>query len=194
MDIHREIRRKFGIRHKSDNIPHSAQRRNREHLAELFGELGYKEGAEIGVRWGKYSRILCEKNPGLHLYSIDPWLAYTYLDQAKQDEIYAGCVKNLSGLNVTILKKKSMDALADIADRSLDFVYIDGAHDFDNAVMDIIHWSKKVKQGGIIAVHDYYHFHWAGVVQAVDSYTHCHNIQPWYVTREVESTAFWVNP
>ena len=30
------------------------------------------------------------------------------------------------------------------------------------------------------------------VVQAVDAYTHCHSIRPWYVTREKEPCAFWV--
>ena len=36
------------------------------------------------------------------------------------------------------------------------FVYIDGNHKFDFICPDIIYWSKKVKHGGIVAVHDFY--------------------------------------
>ena len=31
-----------------------------------------------------------------------------------------------------------------------------------------------------------------GVIEAVDAYTRCHMIHPWYVTREDLPTAFWV--
>ena len=87
-----------------------------------------------------------------------------------------------------------MEALHDIKAQSLDFVFIDGDHSFDYVVQDIIYWSKKVKSGGIIACHDYYPFHDCGVMNAVNAYTHSHNINPWYATKELEPTAFWVNP
>ena len=42
-------------------------------LAELFTELKFNVGAEIGVWQGEFSEILCKANPKLHLYSIDSW-------------------------------------------------------------------------------------------------------------------------
>ena len=39
--------------------------KNRTDLAIMFGELGFKRGAEIGVRAGKYSEILCTHVKGL---------------------------------------------------------------------------------------------------------------------------------
>lgn len=48
---------------------------DRGDLAMLFAELKFNVGAEIGVERGLYSEILCKTNPGLHLYSIDPWKA-----------------------------------------------------------------------------------------------------------------------
>ena len=87
-----------------------------------------------------------------------------------------------------------MDALADFEDSSLDFVFIDGNHTFDYAVSDIIYWSYKVRKGGIVAAHDYYAFAKNGVMKAVDAYTHCHHIDPWYVTYEHVPTAFWFKP
>jgi predicted O-methyltransferase YrrM len=46
-------------------------------------------------------------------------------------------------------------AADDFLDNSLDFVYIDAGHRFDDVVQDIIKWTKKVRKGGIISGHDY---------------------------------------
>jgi len=48
-----------------------------------------------------------------------------------------------------------------------------------------------VRIGGLVLVHDYCAFGMSGVIPAIDSYTHCHWIDPWYVTRDQEPTAFW---
>ena len=41
-------------------------------------------------------------------------------------------------------------------DGSLDFVYIDGLHDFGSVKQDIAAWWPKVKVGGFIGGHDYH--------------------------------------
>lgn len=41
---------------------------DRNDLATLFCELGFKEGAEIGVEQGAYSEVLLTHNPGSRLY------------------------------------------------------------------------------------------------------------------------------
>jgi hypothetical protein len=86
-----------------------------------------------------------------------------------------------------------MDALSLFEDGSLDFVFIDGNHTFDFAMMDIICWPKKVKSGGLIMVHDFYPFDNCGVWNAVQAYSHSHNLHC-YTTKEHEPTAYWVNP
>src|SRR4030042_2966260 len=45
----------------------------RKLLAELFYELGYKTGAEIGVDRGHYSKVMLDANPDLKLSLIDAW-------------------------------------------------------------------------------------------------------------------------
>ena len=198
---HRAIQKKFRLhRRGEDCLPWGALRRvNRSHIGEVLHELQYNKGVEIGVRRGAFSKVLCEKNPDLHLTCIDPWDNYhPRYPQEKQDKIYNKAIQNLSSFidegRITILRKSSMDALADFQDESLDFIFIDGNHNFDFVMMDIICWAKKIKVNGIIAVHDYYSFTWAGIVKAVDAYTHCHHIDPWYTTKELEPTAFWVKP
>jgi len=50
---------------------------------------------------------------------------------------------------------------------SLDFVYIDGNHSYEDSLKDYYYWFNKIKPGGIIGGHDYVDV-WPGVVQAVD--------------------------
>ena len=196
--IHKEIRKKFNLKRRIDNLPHGSRRGyKRTHLADLFGELGFNRGAEVGVRRGRFSMYLCRQNPDLELYCIDPWVAYDrHYTTERQNKIYREAVENFKpfGSRIKILRKSSMDALGDFEDESLDFVHIDGNHQFDFVCPDIIFWSQKVKRGGIVACHDYYPFGWAGVMEAVDAYTRSHHIDPWYCTKELEPTAFWVKP
>ena len=53
-------------------------------------------------------------------------------------------------------------------EESLDFVFIDAAHDMRSVLKDICGWSPKVKKGGIIAGHDYGAKKYTGVTNAVD--------------------------
>lgn len=85
-----------------------------------------------------------------------------------------------------------MDAVGQFKDGSLDFVYIDGDHSFENCILDILHWTKKVRPNGVVAVHDYHPYVGLDVMLAVDAYTRANHIDPWYVTREMEPTAYWV--
>lgn len=196
-EVHAEIWKTFRLnnRRRRKAIPYcSGWRYTRNDLTKVFRNVGYKKGAEIGVRFGYFSKIICENNPDLKLYCIDPWDAYdTKYPQEKQDEIYLKAVENLEPYNVQIVRMTSMNALDQFADGSLDFVYIDGNHDFDYVMMDIICWSKKVRSGGIVAGHDYYSGE-VGIMKAVDAYTHSHNIRPWYVTKDQMPTFYWVKP
>lgn len=80
-----------------------------------------------------------------------------------------------------------MEAAQDFADRSLDFVYIDGNHQFQYVAWDIAEWSKKVKVGGIISGHDYIYTNprtKAGichVIYVVNAYTQAYKIDNWYL-------------
>ena len=171
----------------------NGRRRTREHLAELLGELNFNLGAEIGVRFGRFSRKLCDKNPNLRLFCIDPWSGYnSKYTEKRQERIYQQFLQKIKGYNVEIIRRDSMDALGMFTDGELDFVFIDGNHKFDWVMMDIICWSKKVRHDGIIMCHDFYPFDDCGVWNAVKAYTHSHGIRC-YVTKEHEPTAYWVN-
>lgn len=63
------------------------------------------------------------------------------------------------------IQSASLEAVKQFNDESLDFVYIDAAHDYENVKADIMAWLPKVKKTGIIAGDDY---GWGGVAKAVN--------------------------
>jgi predicted O-methyltransferase YrrM len=184
------IQKFFLFQFKDQGLPWHPRHGSRDDLAKLFGQLGFMLGAEIGTQRGLFAKLLCWRNPKLHLVCIDPWESYTNAGKRRQSQIYSEAVTNLRGKNARIIRKRSLDAIHDIGSDCLDFVFIDGDHSFDSVMQDIIAWSSKVRAGGIVAVHDYCPV--GGVMQAVNAYTHCHDIRPWYITREQNPTAFWV--
>jgi len=192
--MHDELQALICNRLKVRGLPYNvvcSALKKRESLAAFWGENGFNRGVEVGVNRGKFSECLCLNNPNIELYSIDPWA--TGGRNRRQERIYWKAKKKLRPYNVTVLRKTSMDALADFEDESLDFAYIDGDHTFDYAAPDIIFWSRKLRSGGMMGVHDYGR-HNIGVRDAVDAYTFNNNICPWYVTYEIIPTAFWVKP
>lgn len=146
--------------------------KNRIELAEYFNSLGFKIGAEIGVYKGYYSKILCQKIPGLKLYAIDNW-------GPRYEHSFETAKANLKPYGVTIIRRDSMEAAADFEDNSLDFVFIDARHTHKRVTEDIREWAKKVKKGGIVSGHDYYVFHHGshGVIDAVNDYVKSHNFE-----------------
>jgi len=164
---------------------------SRDELPTFFKEMGYKVGAEIGTHRGEFCLKFCVA--GLNIYAIDPWIGFagqgrTQQVQTTQDNYYEEAMKILSPFpNCKIIRKISMDALEDFADRSLDFVYIDGDHNFRHAAEDIYEWSKKVKIGGVVSGHDYFDTPYfaqnvvCNVKTVVDAYTKAFNILDWYI-------------
>lgn len=184
---------------------------------KLFGALGLKTGAEIGVASGFFSQFLFKYIPDLKLYCVDPWTTYPeYVEHQKpeeqivQDAQFNTAKERLAGRNAEFVRKMSMDAVKDFADGSLDFVYIDGNHSFEYVIDDISAWSKKVRVGGIVAGHDYWNS-WGSkltyvrglnpdeqrklcqVKDAVDGWTMANCIRPWFiVTKDKCPSWFWV--
>lgn len=168
--------------------------RDRHDLAVLFAHREYTRGVEVGVADGRYSLILCESIPRLELGCVDPWDTYSLNSrgggQKQQHGNYELAKERLAPYNATLIRKLSMEAVLDFEDESLDFVYLDANHDFDFIMSDLIEWTPKVRQGGVVAGHDYYHFTNSGVIEAVDAYAAAHSIT-FEITREREPSFWW---
>jgi hypothetical protein len=195
------IRKTFRI--GGDDIPPLANHRFRStriDIAQLFNTLGYKIGAEVGVAKGRFSKVLSNHVDGLKLYCVDPWKSYDGFEnitsQKRMDEIYNICLERLKGCNVEYMRMTTAEAIEHIPDGFLDFVYIDGGHQFDASMFDIISWSPKVRMGGIVSGRNYHSYFRSGQMSAVNAYTRAKNIKEWYVTsnrgRDPYRSWFWV--
>ena len=126
----------------------------RDDLPKFLFESGHRVGVEVGVNRGEFGIKLCQA--GLKVYGIDSYIAYkAYKTPESYKSNYEEALENLKGYDYTIIKKFSMDALADFKDESLDFVYIDGNHSFPYIAADIFGWESKLRKGGIMSGHDY---------------------------------------
>ena len=56
---------------------------------------------------------------------------------------------------IKIIEKYSADASKDFEDESLDLVFIDAGHDYENVKLDILSWYPKLKKNALIFGHDY---------------------------------------
>jgi predicted O-methyltransferase YrrM len=164
----------------------------RTEMAKFIHDMNFKVGVEIGVAQGWHAEILCEQNPQLKLYAIDIWDEYDGYNeyQGRIGRYFRHAQKILRPYNVRFIKKFSMDAIKEFEDNTLDFVFIDGAHDFKNVAMDICEWAKKVKPGGIVYGHDYKRWgrqshnyrkgYRVDVKDVVQAYMYAKGIEPWF--------------
>lgn len=182
---------------ETDHLPHGVKgRRERQDgrmlLARMMRDLEFRVGAEIGTRYGSSAKLWCETVPGLKLSCIDPYSVYRpRKSQEKQDAVFHAAQVNLKPFDVTFLRASSIKVADQFEDGSLDFIHIDGDHAFDMVMQELILYVPKVRKGGMILIHDYFPFYQGGVIQAVNAYTECHVIRPWFTTRDKEPTAFW---
>jgi hypothetical protein len=213
MDTLEYIRRKFLIADDAAS-PIELPQLDRDGLAVLFAELGFKTGAEIGVEQGKFSEVLLCSNPGLKLFCVDAWARYSgyrdHVDQAKLDGFYQATAERLKPFDAVLVRGYSQEAVKKFKRGSLDFVYIDANHTLPHVVADIWQWGERVRPGGVVAGHDYADFgeqrYQCHVVDAVQAWTRCYRIAPWFLVGERQTTVasgkrlrrnrswFWVRP
>jgi glycosyltransferase involved in cell wall biosynthesis len=166
-------------------------------LWPILKKMKLKVGAEIGVAFGGHSERMLSKAK-VKLYCVDPYRHIEgYIDDmnmsnAKFDRLYKFTKKRLSvfGDKCIMVRKDSIKAVGTIKE-ILDFVYIDGDHSKDGVQQDIRAWFPKVRDGGIIAGHDYGHANFPGVKQVVDGYfsrfgweINAHKSGVWWVRKQ----------
>jgi len=158
-------------------------------MAGMFGDLGFREGAEIGVDKGHGTEIFCLQNPKARIYAIDSWVG-------EYESHYEEAKKRLEPYNCIIIKATSMEAVKAFDEGSLDFVYIDADHSYEHVKEDLDVWSKIVRKDGIISGHDYGHYKYKdrnlGSKRAINEYVTAHNKKLFLVNRNYQTTWFVV--
>lgn len=158
------------------NIVHGGSRRD-----FVLRELPkHPVGCELGVWRGDFSeRILAVVKPA-RLLLVDPWeyqpqLGYEIYggtvakSQEQMDAICHDVRERFSGRGeVSIIRKKTAQLDDDdIAAGSLDWVYIDGCHEYEVVLDDLRFFLTRVKRGGLICGDDYGDKNYGMVNQAV---------------------------
>jgi hypothetical protein len=151
-------------------------------------------GAEIGVRDCENAENIIETLNPKKLYLVDPWLFYEEYREAVhashkfgipnyQEEVFDKqylYAKELEEKHkcIQIIRDTSINAAKLIPNKSLDFVYIDGNHQYEFVIEDIKSWFPKLKVGGIIGGHDFCDRHFGVVMAIVDFYRMLYKIDP----------------
>src|SRR3989344_1665719 len=102
----------------------------RQNLYQLFAELGYKVGCEVGLFRGRNAREMFRSIPGLKLIGVeandDQPSSTRHKTVPRYDHNRKAAADRMKGRNFTLIEKFSEIAVQDIPYDSLDFVYIDG--------------------------------------------------------------------
>ena len=148
-----------------------------KHVVNTFEEGHF---IEVGCFLGKSSAYMLVEiiNSGKNIHfdmidTFDRWEGVNNsYEQFKENNPIAFIRKYKDRFRV--LKVASIFASKLYEDNSLDFVFIDASHDYENVLADITAWFPKVKHGGIIGGHDYADSY-IGVKQAVKEYSSNNN-------------------
>lgn len=146
--------------------------RHSQQLAALLSRWGQRPiiGAELGVERGETSEYLLRSVPRLFLFMVDTWrpfpteseyvrsgdlVAQHSSDRQSQDMRQAMQATDFAAHRRQILRLTTMEAAQQIADESLDFVFVDADHTYSSVLNDLQTWWPKIKPGGLLSGHDY---------------------------------------
>jgi len=167
---------------------------SREQFPDLINRYNLRGiGAEIGVKEGKFSRIL-HKSCLSKIYLVDPWLHYECgtdtVSQEEHDKRYEKVSKEFPH----VFRMTSAEACQVFEDGSFDFIYLDAVHTYDYIKQDLEIWFPKVRRGGILSGHDYINakkFGGFDVKRAVDEFVKKHNLELNITTDEPRWKSWW---
>lgn len=138
--------------------------RVREDLKHLLKELDLLKypAAELGCAEGLFSRDILNWGVAM-LYSVDFWGHIPNVkgdgnsDNEWHNANYENAKKLLApfGDRSVMIKDYTVPAAAKFHDESLGFIYFDANHSYEGVLADLKAWYPKLKQGGIIAGHDF---------------------------------------
>lgn len=124
---------------------------------------------EVGTHRADFAHQLLDQWKGKRLYCVDPWgpvagyeaqaesLKNVWKTNGDRTEDFIFCQQRLKryGDRVKFIQATSAQAIHQFKDGTLDFVYVDGDHRYEMVLLDLRLWWPKIKQGGILAGHDF---------------------------------------
>lgn len=145
----------------------------------------YGKFIEIGTWLGQSAAYMAveiaNSKKNIDFYCVDTWKGseeHQSDERVKKDELYQTFLKNISPISEYIIpiRLTSEQAASHFKNESLDFIFIDANHEYEEVKKDIEIWYPKLKNGGIFAGHDYVQS-WPGVYKAVNEWCEKNNIE-----------------
>ena len=154
---------------QEETIVQFLRNKPRAYFTHLFSRGGFRVGMEVGVADGRYPELFLMQTKnisGMEWHMVEPFpnnnLVSRYGRIPGRD---APTLPSLSwkrkklGENVKIMFHEKMSSdksfLHDISSVVFDFIYLDGAHDYENVKGELADLWKFVRPGGVLAGHDY---------------------------------------
>ncbi len=118
---------------------------------------------EVGTWKGKSAAFMAveiaNSNKNIKFYCVDPWTGesqdnaphYASHKEVQQNTLYERFLNNIEPVKEYIIpiKDYSLNAVKQFEDQSLDFVFIDASHDYNNVLSDLNAWYPKIKTEGL---------------------------------------------
>jgi cephalosporin hydroxylase len=173
--------------------------------SEMVSRVDSGVFVEVGSWKGRSASFMgveiINSKKAISLFCVDTWLGsseHQNMDCVRNNTLYEEFLSNISPINdvITPLRMPSLEASRLFDDESIEFIFLDASHDYDDVLADIKAWYPKVKSGGVIAGHDYYPNgeHWQGVMKAVKEWSeadhHLVTVQEccWIVNKPLSKT------
>ncbi|WP_390915000.1 class I SAM-dependent methyltransferase [Pseudosulfitobacter sp. SM2401] len=151
------------------------------------------QAIEIGVFKGGFSRKFLRRCNPARLILIDPWVsvddpahrsAWYHSERGNDMEAIYNDIRTqlrpeIDAGRVEIYRSTSAEVLPNQPDGAFDFIFVDGDHLYEPALLDLKVSFQKLKRGGIMLIDDYKmdaKFWWGdGVVRAVHDFLAQHS-------------------
>lgn len=157
-------------------------KRNKKVRAPLIEKYIPKDGigAELGVLFGNFSRVLLESSRAKRLHLIDPWyFLCPRWEWAGGNDSTVDALRRVLKMYKTEIEEGKMIVHVDFdipvinsfPDFYFDWVYIDSSHEYEHTKKELNLLLSKIRPGGIVCGDDWHidqnHRHY-GVTKAVN--------------------------
>lgn len=168
-------------------VSHWGHYRTAPVICELIKKFNIKSFVEVGACGCQLSETILFEFPDVKVFSVDITFSKNMTRAGQRIKAPIADLSKEFGNRFRAIELPSLEAANEFADGSLDMVYIDASHYYDDVKDDIITWRKKLRHKGILSGHDYNHGQNPGVKKAVDELIKKVNVEDyfnWWVVHE----------
>ena len=147
---------------------------------------------ELGVFKGEFATELYKRLSPLQLLLVDIWCGesgsgdkdgYNHITVKDMERVYIELVDKYKSLNeVKLIRETTTNFLQSQVDSAFDMIYVDADHSYEAVTNDLQLSFKKLKNGGVLAGHDYIQY--SQIAAAVDNFCRQYGQQIIAVTKD----------